>query len=423
MVISNIAAPLLGLVDTAIIGHLPDPIYLSAVALGAMCVSFLYLMAIFLRMSSTGLVAQALGAQDVSQQRQVFINASLFAVVLGVILILTTPWIIHILFKLVEANTDLRQLTSEYVRIRLLGAPAALLMLVVLGVLLGLQKARAAMLLVIFTNAINVLGDVVFVIGLGMDVRGAALASIIAEWSTSLIGLVIIIRHLDVRWQHCFRFDRYRYAQLARINSDIFVRSLMLHLCMAMMTAWASYQGQVVVAANAVLLQFLLLISLGLDGIAYAVEALIGQAKGQRDSKTARKWFAGGLVWSTLFAMVYALVFWIGGSTIIRLITNMEEVITVAQIYLPWIVILPLLAHWSYLFDGVFIGLSASRAMRNTMLFAGLVVFFPVWWLTQAWGNHGLWFSLCCFMLARGAAQAVVLKKHQLLSFSSASTG
>ncbi len=415
MVISNIAAPLLGLVDTAIIGHLPDSIYLSAVALGAMAISFVYLMAVFLRMSTTGLVAQAYGAEDLARQKTVFVDASYFALGLGLCLFALTPAILFIVFQLVSASADLKQLTSSYVSIRLYGAPAALLTLVILGVLLGMQKARIAMGLVILTNAINVVGDLIFVIGLNMDVRGAALASVIAEWCTAAVGLTVIIRHLRMSRRDWWQWNAARYRKLASMNTDIFIRSLVLHLCMAMMTAWASYHGQVVVAANAVLLQFLMLISLGLDGIAYSVEALVGQAKGQKQLANARKWIAAGLLWSSLFALVYALLFAFAGTFIIGLITNIPSVLREASSYLGWIVVLPLLAHWSYLYDGVFIGLSASRAMRNTMLFAGVGVFFPVWWLTQGWGNHGLWFSLCCFMAARGVAQAYLLYWRHLL--------
>ncbi|WP_241971849.1 MATE family efflux transporter [Aliidiomarina taiwanensis] len=418
MVVSNIAAPLLGLVDTAIIGHLPDAIYLSAVALGAMVVSFIYLLAVFLRMSTTGLIAQAFGAQDIKAQRQVFFDGALFALVLGLGVLALSPFLLPLVWHVVEASGPLQELTARYIQIRFWGAPAAMLTLVMLGVLLGLQKARHAMILVIATNAINVVGDVVLIIGLDMNVTGAALATVLAEWVSAGLGLYFVAQHLGLRRKDFPKASLSRLRAMFQLNRDIFIRSILLHACMALMTIWASYQGQLYVAANAVLLQFLTLISLGLDGVAYSAEALIGESKGKKDSQAGRVWLRVCLFWSGVFAVAYALVFALFGSAIIQLITDIPEVIATARVYLPWVVLLPLLAHWSYLFDGVFIGVSASTAMRNTMATAAFCVYLPVLWLSQELGNHGLWLALSCFMLARGVAQAWVLKRRQLLQFA-----
>jgi len=418
MVISNIAAPLLGLVDTAIIGHLPDAIYLSAVALGAMVVSFIYLLAVFLRMSTTGLIAQAFGANDVAAQRRIFFDASLFALVIGVVVLLLSPLALQLVWQLIDANGELKQLTERYIQIRFLGAPAAMLTLVMLGVLLGLQRAKHAMVLVITTNAINVVGDVILIIGLDMNVTGAAIATVVAEWVSAIFGVYLVSKHLRLRRSLLPKASIRRLQAMFSLNRDIFIRSILLHACMAMMTAWASYQGQIYVAANAVLLQFLTLISLGLDGVAYAAEALIGEAKGKKDEYSAHVWLRVCLLWSGIFAMGYAVVFGLFGEQIIYLITNIPEVVATAVEYLPWVIALPLLAHWSYLFDGVFIGVSASKAMRNTMAMAAFGVYLPVWWFTKDLGNHGLWLALSCFMVARGVAQAWVLKRHRLLNFN-----
>lgn len=422
MVISNIAAPLLGLVDTAIIGHLPDAIYLSAVALGAMAVSFVYLLAVFLRMSTTGLIAQAFGANDKTAQRQIFFDATVFALVLGVLVLVFSPLLLQLVWQLVDATDELKHLTERYIQIRFFGAPAAMLTLVMLGVLLGIQKAKHAMILVITTNAVNVVGDIILIIGLDMNVTGAAIATVVAEWVSAVLGMYFVSKHLKLRWRLLPKASITRLRAMFSLNRDIFVRSILLHACMAMMTVWASYQGQIFVAANAVLLQFLTLISLGLDGVAYSAEALIGEAKGQGNEQSARVWLRVCLFWSTLFAMAYVAIFALFGVHIIHLITNIPDVVATAVEFLPWVIVLPLLAHWSYLFDGVFIGLSASRAMRNTMAIAAFGVYLPVWWLTKDWGNHGLWLALSCFMVGRGVAQAWVLKRYRLLSFSTPTT-
>lgn len=416
MIISNIAAPMLGLVDTAIIGHLPDAIYLSAVAIGAMAINFVYLLAVFLRMSTTGLAAQAFGADDLQQQQRHFVHGMLFAVLLGALILVAQPLILFLLWQLVAASDELRALATDYIQIRLWGAPAALTVLVVLGVLLGRQQARSAMLLVILTNAVNVVLDVILIIGLDMNVRGAAWASVGAEYSTAVLGLIWVCKSLQLP---LLSWPRPRMAEcyaLLGINRDILVRSIVLQLCMAMMTAYASYYGATTVAANAVLMQFLMLISLGLDGIAYASEALLGQAKGQRDRQRMQHWFKLCLMWSTLFAVLYSLIFLLFGRAIIGLITNIPDVVSVATTYLPWLIVMPLLAHWSYLFDGVYIGLSQSKAMRDSMLLAAVLGFVPAWWLTLSWENHGLWFALCVFMLSRGVWQWWLLNRRAMLT-------
>ncbi|MCL4410850.1 MAG: MATE family efflux transporter [Firmicutes bacterium] len=411
MMVSNIAAPLLGLVDTAIIGHLPEAIYLSAVATGAMVISFLYLLAIFLRMSTTGLMAQAFGAKNLVNQRTVLLQAASLAVILGVLMILLQPAVIWSMQTLVAMDGEFKTLATAYVQIRIFGAPAALLNLVVLGVLLGRQQAGKAMFLVIFTNVVNVIGTVVLVLVLNYHVYGAAVSTLIAEWATCALGLYWLQSIFKLRWPMFKRLRPQQFVPLFKMNRDIFIRSLLLHACIATMTIGGSYLGADIIAANAVLMQFLVLISLGLDGIAYAVEALIGEAKGANKPEQIRRWLRACLLWSGVFAVVYCLTFWLFGTHIIALITNIDSLRETAARYLPWLVVLPLLAHWSYFYDGVFIGLTMSRAMRNTMAIAALLVFFP-FALSAFWlGNHGLWLALSAFLLARGVAQWYWLNK------------
>ena len=419
MIISNIAAPLLGLVDTAIIGHLPQSIYLSAVALGAMTVSFIFLLAIFLRMTTTAEIAAAFGAANHQAQQRVVLHGLALAVGLGMIFWLLTPVVIDLAWWLIEPSAELKRLASSYISIRLIAAPAALINLLVLGVLLGRQQARHAMALVIFTNAVNVIADVVLILGLQLNVKGAAWASAAAEISTALLGLWLIRDTLPGlrRWQ----FDIHYFKRFAQMNRDVFIRSLLLQLCMATMTGYAARFGAVVVAANAVLMQFLMLISLGLDGIAYAVEALLGAARGRGDTQKIRYWMKLTLLWSVIFSLAYCMVFWLAGEFIIRLLTDLPDVIAASLVYLPWLVVLPLVGHWSYYFDGVFIGLGLTQAMRDTMAVSALAVFLPAvaisqWLLEKESANHGLWLALSLFLLARGVSQWLYLKQRSLTS-------
>lgn len=409
MILSNIAAPMLGLVDTAIIGHLPDAIYLSAVAIGAMVVSFIYLLAVFLRMATTGVIAQAYGAEDLAEQRQQFSHALTIAGLLGLSLAILGPWISEFALWLIQPEQSLVALASQYIEIRLWSAPGALMVLAALGVLLGRQQSGYAMWLAIITNAVNVVMDVILIIGLDWNVVGAAWASLTADYVTAAVGIGWCIKALGwtpqafvIRWQGLARF--------LGINGDIFIRSLVLQLCMATMTGYAARYGSTLVAVNAVLMQFLMLISLGLDGIAYSVEALAGAAKGQHSSQKIRYWCRITLFWSCVFALFYSIVFWLMGGQIIRWITDIPEVINTAIDYLPWLILLPLIGHWSYWFDGVFIGLSLSKGMRNTMILAAVVGFVPLWWLGLPLQNHGLWLALSGFLLMRAIMQALWLK-------------
>ncbi|MDN7126179.1 MATE family efflux transporter [Pseudidiomarina terrestris] len=413
MIISNIAAPLLGLVDTAIIGHLPDAIYLSGVALGAMVVSFIFLLAIFLRMTTTGEIARAFGREVLAEQRQIGLHALAFAVILGVGLLLLTPLILELAWWLIAPSPELQEYATRYIEIRMWAAPAALINLVVLGVLLGRQQSRRAMILVIFTNAVNVIADIILIIGLDMNVAGAAWASVTAEVSTALLGLYLIrnVLQLGQSWH----LQRQYFSRFFGMNRDVFLRSLLLQLCMATMTGYAARFGDIYVAVNAVLMQFLMLISLGLDGIAYAVEALAGAAVGRQRRDEVKYWLRLTLLWSMLFAIAYSFLFWLAGDSVVRLLTDLPEVIATAQHYLPWIYVLPLLGHWSYYFDGVFIGLGYTRAMRDTMAVSALLVFVPLWQLAAVWfsnenANHGLWLALSAFLLARGASQWLYLR-------------
>lgn len=415
MIISNIAAPLLGLIDTAIIGHLPQSIYLSGVALGAMVVSFTFLLCIFLRMTTTAEIAHAVGAQRSDLAQQTAVHAVVIAILLGVALIILRPVILELAWFIIQPEPDLRFYASQYIHIRLWAAPAALINLLVLGVLLGRQQAKYAMGLVIFTNAVNLVADIVLILGLELNVVGAAWASVLAETSTAVVGLWLIRDLLPPipLWRITPRY----FKQFGAMNRDVFIRSLLLQFCMAVMTGYAARFGAVTVAANAVLMQFLMLISLGLDGIAYAIEALLGVARGQGARDKINRWMRLCLFWSLVFAGAYSIIFWLFGLHIIQLLTDLPEVIQTASNYLPWLIIMPLLGHWSYYFDGVYIGLGLTRAMRNTMAVSVLGVFVPSWlvsqwWLTEEYANHGLWLALSLFLLARGVSQWIYLKAY-----------
>ncbi|CAD7493817.1 MATE family efflux transporter DinF [Aeromonas dhakensis] len=408
MVFSNVTTPLLGLVDTWVIGHLGQAWFLGGVSVGATLINLLFWLLGFLRMSTTGLTAQAHGASSPAGQLDTLARALGLAIALGLALLLLLLPLLPTLIALSGGSAEVQHYAAEYVSVRIWSAPAALCNLVIMGWLLGMQDARSPMLLLLFTNLVNMGLDAWFVLGLGWQVKGVAAASLLADYSALGVGLWLVSRHLRrlaaSAWQGAWQRWRQWPAllRLLALNRDIFIRSLCLQLCFAFMTLQGARLGDVAVAANAVLLNFLMLISYGLDGFAYAVEAMVGRAIGRRDRQGLREAIGLNLGWALLIALGFSLLFALGGSRLIGYITDLPAVIAAANAQLPWLIAMPLLAVWCFLLDGVFIGATRAREMRNSMLVAALGGFFPVWWLCQGWGVAALWAAMAALMAGRG---------------------
>ncbi|MFY8273815.1 MATE family efflux transporter DinF [Pseudoalteromonas sp. SSDWG2] len=422
MILSNITVPLLGLVDTAVIGHLGSAHYLAGIALGATVISMLFWLAGFLRMSTTGLIASAFGAQDHTELVTALQKSVFLALLVASLLIALQSPIAILIAKLSNASQQTLEQAYAYFHIRIYSAPAALTNLVLLGWMLGVQYGRGPFLLVLLTNVVNIVLDIFFVVGLNMEVKGAALASVIADYTALVFAVWLVSRlfgKLNLTWRWSMPAHLLQIGALLRLNGDIFLRSLMLQLCFSFMTFYGARIGDVVLAANAVLMNFLLLISFAMDGIAYAAEAKVGGARGAKKEADVRMWVDISVRWGVIFACVYALVFMLGGAQVIRLLTDVPSVNNMAVQYLPWLIVMPLLAMACFIFDGVFVGLMRAKDMRNTMIISALGGFFGVFILTQSWGNHGLWAAMSTFMAMRGITLVVryrqLVKAHQLL--------
>ncbi|WP_395949260.1 MULTISPECIES: MATE family efflux transporter [Aeromonas] len=408
MVFSNVTTPLLGLVDTWVIGHLGQAWFLGGVSVGATLINLLFWLLGFLRMSTTGLTAQAQGAASAEGQLDTLARALGLAVGLGLALLLLVLPFLPAIIGLSGGSPEVQVYAGDYVSVRIWSAPAALCNLVIMGWLLGMQDARSPMLLLILSNLVNMVLDAWFVLGLGWQVRGVAAASLLADYSSLGVGLWLVSRRLrqlsaevwQGAWSRWWQWPAVR--RLLGLNRDIFIRSLCLQLCFAFMTLQAARLGDVAVAANAVLLNFLMLISYGLDGFAYAVEAMVGRAIGRRDRQGLREAIVLNLGWALLIALAFALGFALGGRQLIAHITDLPAVIAEANRQLPWLIVMPLLAVWCFLLDGVFIGATRAREMRNSMLVAVFAGFFPVWWLCQGWGVAALWAAMAALMTGRG---------------------
>jgi len=405
IILSNLSVPLLGAVDTAVMGHLPDPAYLGGVAVGQVLFSYIYWGFGFLRMGTTGLIAQALGAGDADEVRAALARALVLAALLaGGVLLLQLP-IVRGGLALFEASPDVESLAHAYYGIRIWGAPAALANYVALGWLLGMQRAGRALVLVAAMNALNIVLDLWFVVGLGWGIEGVAAATLISEWSAFGLGLWLMagpLRRAGGRWDRARIRDPGRIAGLLRVNRDIFIRTLCLISAFAWFTAKGAEMGDITLAANAVLINFQTFMAYGLDGFAHAAEALVGGAVGARDRAAFRRAVQASSVWALGLALIFAASYALLGKAIIAALTGIPEVRAVAAAYLPWAVASPLVSVWSFQLDGIYIGATWTREMRNGMAVSIFVFLAATWLLLPVMGNDGLWLALLIFMAARG---------------------
>ncbi|MBY8088278.1 MATE family efflux transporter DinF [Vibrio fluvialis] len=415
MVLSNITIPLLGLVDAAVIGHLEHAWYLGGVALGSTVISVTFWLLGFLRMSTTGLTAQAFGADNRAGLARVWLQGMLMALGFSAVFLLLHRFIADGVFGFSAASAEVKLYAQQYFVIRAWSAPASLVNFVLLGWLLGTQNSRAPMWMVIITNVVNIVLDLLFVLGLGWKVQGVALASVIADYSGMGFGLWCVWRY----WmQHqlpspraLLRESTQGLSRFVRLNRDIFLRSLCLQAAFSFMTFQGAAFGDQTVAANAVLMSFLMMISYGMDGFAYAMEAMVGKAIGAKSETQLKAAMIGSAFWSVIICLLLTLAFGWYGSALIRLITDISAVQQTAQVYLPWLVAMPLTSMWCFLLDGIFIGATKGREMRNSM-FVAACTFFVVFYGFAFWGNHALWLAMLSFMAMRGLSLGIVLLRQ-----------
>ncbi|MDJ0958764.1 MAG: MATE family efflux transporter [Arenicellales bacterium] len=412
IILSNMSVPLVGVVDTAVVGHLPNPIYIGAVALGALIFSFLYWGFGFLRMGTTGFVAQAYGAGDSNEVGTVFMRALILAMVFGVLIIVLQHPIGSVSFWLLEGGVELEATAVDYYQIRVWSAPAALGNYAVLGCLIGLQNTRSALVLQLVLNFTNVILDLLFVLQFGWGVEGVAAASVISEYLALVVGFIIIksnLARIGSSMQLQGVLNKEKLKALLHVNLNIFIRTLCLVFAFAYFTAEGTKLGEVTLAANAVLLHLQHVLAYGLDGFAHAVEALAGSAYGARNRKSFHSAMFYTTVWALALAGVYTLVYALLGTSIINTLTGIEAVRVSANTYLPWLLVSPIISVWSFQLDGIFIGTTRTVEMRNGMLISLAAYLGAVWALVPVWGNHGLWLSLIIFMILRALTLGLML--------------
>lgn len=402
MLLSNMTVPLVGLVDSGVMGHLPESYHLAAVGLGAALFTFIVWTMGFLRMITTGLVAQAYGASNNHDIRQWLYLSSILALSVALLTLLLNPWIIDVILWWIEGSSDVEQSVLLYWNTRIWGLPFTLLNAVMIGWFIGMQNARVPFVMLLIINLCNVGLDLLFVQGFGMAVDGVAIASVISEilgFSYAAVCLKSLLNKYPIKDK--FQLAWVKLKRLLRLNGDLLLRTLSLELVFFTIHSRGAELGDEVMAVNAVLLNFLLVISNGLDGFANAVEAQVGRAVGRDRWRDFRSSINVGGFWSIVTSILFSLTFLLFVETFIGWITNIESVRLQAEPYHIYIILIPLVAIWGFWLDGVFVGASAITTMRNSMILAVVIGFIPMYFLTKGFGNHGLWWSFFAFLAMR----------------------
>ena len=404
IVLANATIPILGAVDTAVVGQLGLAVPIGAVGIGAIIITAIYWLFGFLRMGTTGLTAQAIGSGDKPETSALLVRGVIIGFTAGLILIIAQVPIFLGALQLSPASMEVESLAQKYLQIRVYSAPAAIALFGITGWLIAKEKTRAVLLLQLALNGINIALDLVFVLKLGWGVEGVAIATLIAEWSGLIFGLWLAREGFNNGyWKNWLQiFDRVRLIQMAKVNSDIMIRSILLEISFVSFLFLGSSFDDATLAANQVLIQFLNITAYALDGFAFAAEALVGQALGAKNRPLFRRAVVMTSQWGLGSVILMALAFFVFGNSIINIMTTAQDVRTVGYEYLPWMVIAPLAGVAAWMLDGIFIGATRTADMRNMMFISFCVYLIALAILLPKYGNHGLWASLIIFSIARG---------------------
>ena len=418
MILSNISVPLLGMVDTGVMGHLENAAYLGAVAVGSTIFGFLYTGVNFLRMGTTGIAAQRFGASDFDGLRVALGQALIVSLAIAAVLILLQVPIGAAAIRLIGPDPVVAGFTDQYFSIRIWSAPATLANFALIGWFIGLQNARVPLAIVLAINITNIILDLILVLVVGMKVDGVAIASVIAEFTGLAVGLGFVIRELNRHSGHWIisKLTTPReYTAFFAVNGHLFVRTMALMFTLTFFTAQGARQGGLILAANAILMNFQNLLAFALDGFAHAAEALVGKAVGEKNREALKRSVALALRLSLIVAVGFSIFFWLLGPYLIALLTDLPDIRATTLRYLPWLILSPLIAVWSYLYDGVFVGATLAREMRDIMVISALVIFIPAWYALQFLGNDGLWLSFMLFLASRGIGMHIFYRRRTIL--------
>jgi MATE family multidrug resistance protein len=411
-ILTNLTVPLLGMVDLNLMGHLNSSVFMGAVALGGVIFNFVYWGFAFLRMSMSGMAAQAFGKGDQQEMSLVLQRGLLVAFSGAILLLLFQVPVANLSFLLLEGSEEVKEIAMQYYYIRIWAAPAAISLMVFYGWFLGMQNAFYPMVISVTVNLVNVFCSFLFVKVFHMKAGGVALGSVAGQY----VGFVLAIVFFFYKYRWVWNFFTNRlvilkngFSRFMNVGGDIFIRTLSLIAVFTFFTSRSAGIGDVTLAANSALLQFLLLFSYFLDGFAFAAEAMVGRWFGANDKLTIKRIIGYLFRWGVILGIIFSLGYAIVGADLLRLFTDQENVISRGSEFLPWIVVLPLVSFPSYIWDGVYIGATASVLMRNSMVIAAVGFFFlPFFLLYPLIHNHALWLGMLLFMFARGVLLTIL---------------
>ncbi len=404
IVLSNATVPILGAVDTGVVGQMGLAAPIGAVGMGAVILSSIYWIFGFLRMGTTGLAAQARGAGDTAETGALLMRGLLLGGTAGLFFIAAQVWLFLGAFALSPASAEVEALTRDYLEIRIWGAPATIALYAVTGWLIAVERTRGVFILQVWMNGLNILLDLWFVLGLGWGVEGVAIATLIAEWTGLALGLWLCGAAFGGKqWRDWPRiFDAARLRRMMQVNGDIMVRSVLLTGAFTTFLFVGSDLGDVNLAANQVLLQFLEITAFALDGFAFSAEALVGGAVGARNRGQVRRASVMASQWGVGGAVALGLIFYLAGPALIDLMSTSPEVRSAAREFLIWAALAPAIGVASWMFDGIYIGATWTRDMRNAMIQSVAIYVVALFVLVPTMGNHGLWAALMVLNIARG---------------------
>lgn len=418
-IVTNITVPLLGMVDVAIVGHIGDAGYIAAIALATMVFNLIYWNFGFLRMGTSGLTAQAFGAQDKEEYLNVLVRGIVIALSVAVILLLLQYPIAQLCKRLIDSSPRTIDLMLTYFYIRIWAAPATISLYVLKGWFLGMQNAASPMWVATVLNLVNIVFSLLFVYAFDAGIAGVAWGSVLAQYSGLLLAIIIWVRRYghfwhDIRWRAALQWRK--MIRFFQVNADIFLRSLCMIAVFTFIPYISSSMGDEILAANTLLMQLFTLTSYVMDGFAYAGESLVGKYVGAKDLFKVRRTIRYLMCWGVALAVAFTLLFVFGGEMLLRILAKDEAVIGTAMIYMFWTYLLPFTGFAAFIYDGIYIGATATAAMRNVMFVATAIFFIIYYALAAHWGNHALWFAFIVFLIFRGLLMALGQKRYIVVS-------
>ncbi|MBR1463041.1 MAG: MATE family efflux transporter [Prevotella sp.] len=418
-IVSNVTVPLLGLIDVAIVGHLGAAAYIAAISIGSMVFNTTYWIFGFLRMGSSGLTSQALGRRDMQEVTLLLLRSLCIAFMIASALLVLQMPLRELALLLMQPSDEVSQLVKTYYHICIWGAPAMLGLYSMNGWFIGMQNSRIPMVVAVTQNVVNIIVSLGLVFGIGMKVDGVATGTLVAQWTGFLLAVVLCRRHYgrhlrkhlvaaELRGLLKKVFSRQPMLWFFHINRDIFLRTLCLVSVMLFFTSAGSWQGEVVLAANTLLMQLYLLVSYVMDGFANAAEAMSGKYWGAENGSAFRDTVARCFKWGAACTLLFTVVYVVGGESFLALLTDEPTVIHASREYVWWAYLIPVCSIGAFIWDGVFIGITASRGMFISSFIAAAAFFILYYSLHARFGNHGLWFAMNAYLFIRGAVQTVI---------------